>query len=210
MLCQNRILTTNYGFTKFLSIDLEIGYEDIAVKQSRSSENKRIAKIIENRTPAGPSELVRGWHNLLADILKKTAPFMKSGHLVTFQKLRAEEKWFFENIHRTLEIPSDVGSIYIPPSVRHQMMYHRPDDQSISIPDHYSSENPPDMGVLLACRSNNLRTVVNALLAKPPFAPAVDVYDAGQLLAGYVYDNVDECIAEFSNILRNHLQPPEL
>ena len=179
------------------------------MNKSSDGDNERIAEIIENRTSAGPNELVRGWHNLLSDILTKTAPLMRSGHLITFQELLAEEKAFFERLYPRLKIPSDICSIYIPPSVRHHMMYHRPNEQSVSIPEH-SPENTPDLGVLLACRSGNYSSVVNALLAKPPFAPAVDVYDDGQLLAGYVYDAIDECIDEFSDILRNHLQPSDV
>ena len=53
----------------------------------------------------------------------------------------------------------------------------------------------------------NLSVVVNALLAKPPFTPAVDVYDDGQLLAGYVYYTIEECIGGLSDIFRTHLQP---
>ena len=179
------------------------------MNQSGTDDNERITEIIENRTPAGPNDLVRGWHNLLKDILKKTTPFMSPGHLVTFQELLAEEKAFFEGIYPGLEIPNDVGGIYIPPSVRHQMLYHRPNEQAPLIPDH-SPDNPPDMGILLACRHGSLGVVVNALLAKPPYSPAVDVYDDGQLLAGYVYNNIEECIAEFPKILRNHLQAPEI
>ena len=174
------------------------------MNRPRKGENERISEIVENRAPAGPNEMVRGWHNLLGEILKKAGPFMRPGHLVTFQKLLAEEKVFFEATHRKIEIPSDVGSIYIPPSVRHQMMYHRKDGSQEAIPDHPPG-NPPDMGILLACRQKNFGIIVNALLARPPFAPAVDVYDNGQLLAGYMYDDIDECIAAFSGILRNHL-----
>jgi hypothetical protein len=44
-------------------------------------------------------------------------------------------------------------------------------------------------------------------LAKPPFTPAIDVYDNGQLLAGYVYNTIDECIDDLTKVLQIHLKP---
>jgi hypothetical protein len=49
--------------------------------------------------------------------------------------------------------------------------------------------------------------VINALMAKPPFTPAIDVYDNGQLLAGYIYNTIDECIGDLARVLQIHLQP---
>jgi hypothetical protein len=172
---------------------------------SSKTENERIADEIQNRSPAGPSDIVRGWQNLLGDLLVKTAPYMQPGRLVTFQKLRDDEKRMFEKLHRIISIPGGVSSIYLPPSVRYGMMYQRPDGETQPLPDH-SPDRPPDMGVLLACRKEHLGLIVNGLLARPPFAPAVDVYDDGRLLAGYVYHSIEECIAEFSSVLGNHFQ----
>jgi hypothetical protein len=102
-------------------------------------------------------------------------------------------------------VPISVGAIYMPPSVRFQMLYHRSENEPQPIPDH-SPDNPPDEGILLACRKNDFNVVINALMAKPPFTPAIDVYDEGQLLAGYVYNNIDECIGDLTKVLQIHLQ----
>jgi hypothetical protein len=169
------------------------------------TENERISDEIENRSPAGPSDMVRGWQNLLRNFLTKATPFLKPGQMVTFREIRADEKTMFAELHRKIVVPPGVSSIYLPPSVRYQMMYNRPDSRPHPLPDH-SPEHPPDMGVLLACQNAHLDVIVNGLLAKPPCAPAVDVYDDGRLLAGYVYHTVGELIAEFSNVLRSHLQ----
>lgn len=103
-------------------------------------------------------------------------------------------------------VPISVGAIYLPPSVRYQMLYHRPEGQPQPLPEH-SPDNPPDEGIVLACRKTDFTVIINALLAKPPFAPAIDVYDDGQLLAGYVYNAIDECIADLTKVLQIHLQP---
>ena len=170
------------------------------MKPSPDSSSSRIADIIANRTAAGPNDLVAGWQNLLKQLLAQTAPYLRPGHLVTFRRLEDPERLFFQQLHRTVAVPPGAGAIYLPPSVRFQMMYGRPKA------DH-GDENPPDTGILLATLTADFGVIVNALFANPPFTPAIDVYDDGRLLAGYVYHTIDECTAALSEILQIHLQP---
>jgi len=58
---------------------------------------------------------------------------------------------------------------------------------------------------VLACRKTDFSVVINALMAKPPFAPAIDVYEDGQLLAGYVYHTIEECISSLAAVMKIHL-----
>jgi len=176
------------------------------VKPLKKSSNSSIAEIIESRSPAGRQDSVQGWHNLLIKLLSQMTPYLKEGHLVTFRTLNDREREFFEDLHGKVTVPSTVSAIFLPPSVRFQMLYHRPEGESRAVPDH-SPENPPDKGIVLGCRRTDLNVVVNALLAKPPFTPAIDVYDNGQLLAGYVYSTIDECIDNLTKVLQIHLEP---
>jgi hypothetical protein len=165
-----------------------------------------ITEIIESRSPAGRQDSVQGWHNLLKKLLSQMTPYLKDGHLVTFRTLNDREREFFEELHGKVTLPPSVSAIYLPPSVRFQMMYHRPEGEPQAVPDH-SPDNPPDEGIVLGCRRTDLNVVINALLAKPPFSPAVDVYDNGKLLAGYVYNAIDECVADLTKVLQIHLEP---
>lgn len=176
----------------------------IAVKPFRNNSSEGIDKIIESRSPAGRHDSVRGWHNLLKTILTQTMPYLREGHLITFRRIEDHEKDFFEKLLRMVTVPNTVGAIYIPPSVRFQMMYHRPDGETQPIPEH-SADDPPDKGVVLACRKTDVNMVINALMAKPPFTPAIDVYDDGQLLAGYIYNTIDECIGDLTKVLQTYL-----
>jgi len=173
--------------------------------QIRKSENERIAKIVESRSPAGRHDAVQGWHNLLKVLLSQMAPYLREGYLVTFRELKASERLFFESRLQAIRVPAAAQALYLPPSVRHQMLYQRPAGGPQPIPEH-SADHPPDEGIVLASRKNDVNVLINALMAKPPFAPAIDVYDDGQLLAGYVYHSIDECIANLSKVLQTHLQ----
>ena len=166
----------------------------------------RTADIIESRAPAGSNDSVRGWHNLLKKILSQMKPYLRDSHLVTFRNITNQESVFFEKLRKKTKVPNSVGAIYIPPSVRFQMLYHRSENEPQPIPEH-SPDNPPDKGIVLACRKDDFNVVINALMAKPPFTPAIDVYDSGRLLAGYVYNSIDECIGDLTKILQIHLQP---
>jgi hypothetical protein len=179
-------------------------YGAIDMKQFKNTPGSRIAEIIDGRSPAGPNDSVRGWHNLLKKILLQMSPYLREGYLVTFRKIEQRESVIFEKLSQTVSVPISVGAIYLPPSVRFQMLYHRPEGELQPIPEH-SPDNPPDEGIILACRKTDLNVVVNALLAKPPFTPAVDVYEDGQLLAGYIYNTIGECIGDLTKVLHSHL-----
>ena len=175
-------------------------------KQIHKSENERMAEIIESRSPAGRHDAVQGWHDLLKELLSQMEPYLRPSQLVTFRELKAPERLFFEKHLQIIKVPASVQALYLPPSVRYQMLYQRPAGQPQPVPEH-SSDDPPDEGTVLACRQNDFNVVINTLFAKPPFAPAIDVYDDGQLLAGYVYQSIHECIANLSNVMQTHLQP---
>ena len=173
------------------------------MKISRKEAADQVSEIIGKRVGAGPQDIVEGWQRFLKKILSQMAPHLKAGHMVTFQTLESHERQLYQKLSDNISIPRNVSAIYIPPSVRYQMMYQRPEGQSQPIPEH-DPENPPDMGVILAGRLKHFDIIVNVLLAKPPFTPAIDVYENGQLLAGYVYNTIDECIAGMSQVLKAH------
>ena len=161
---------------------------------SSNSSGSTIADIIENRSPAGTNESVQGWHKLLKRILFQMSPYLREGHMVTFRRLTDQESVLFEKLRQKISVPPSAASIYMPPSVRYQMLYNRPVGDPQPIPEHSSS------------RKNDFNVVINALLAKTPFTPAIDVYDDGKLLAGYIYNTIDECIGNLTKVLQVHLQ----
>ncbi len=93
------------------------------------------------------------------------APYLREGHLVTFRSITDRESVFFEKLQQKVTVPISVGAIYMPPSVRFQMLYRRPQSEPQPIPDH-SPDNPPDDGIVLACRKADFNVVINALMAK--------------------------------------------
>ena len=154
--------------------------------------SKQIADTIHGRVQTGQDTMVTGWQRVLTGILTQLKPFMVPGQLVTFQSLQTTEKKFYEELLHAVHVPGHVLSVYMPPSVRHQMMYanHGTDNQ---VRANHDPDNPPDAGVVLAAAAHSFSVILNALFAYPPTLAATDVYDRGQLVAGYTYSSIEEC-----------------
>jgi hypothetical protein len=68
-----------------------------------------------------------------------------------------------------------------------------------------TSRRPTDSGIVLAARKGDFKVVLNAVFALPPYTPAIDVYEEGALIAGYIYHTIDQCVDDLSMIMDRHL-----
>lgn len=94
--------------------------------------------------------------------------------------------------------------MFISPSVIRGIMYSESGAGITGWPAYYR-ERHPDSGVLIACRQRDYDLIINALLAHPPFTPGVDIYEDGDLIAGYSYDSLDAFHQELSGVLQTYL-----
>lgn len=159
-----------------------------------------MARVVEERAGVGNTEIVSGWQAMLVDLLSRMKPFLRLGATVTFQHLTPSEVVFFERLTNDVRIPQPAGAIYLPPSVREQML------GGTSVSDVAAGQ--PDAGVVVASHGDDFDVIVNALFAYHPFAPAIDVYERGQLIAGYQFETVEACMADLSTVLDRHLGRP--
>ena len=124
--------------------------------------------------------------------------------MVTFQNITNEEKDFFEEVVTAVAVPESVCAVFIPPSIVQQAMWPGNDNRE-------DSESPglygisPDAGAVAAQRCGSSSTIVNALFAFPPLTPGIDVYENGRLLAGYTFNDHQECAEGLSEILKTYL-----
>jgi hypothetical protein len=165
-----------------------------------ADDNQKMARVIEQRAGTGPSEIVAGWQSMLKDMLIRMEPFLKPGSIVTFQQLLPNEKAFFNRLVEEVPVPETAQAFYLPPSVRHQMLGGQADDSE--------DVGLSDAGVLVASRAGDHDVIVNALFARASCTPAVDVYDQGQLVAGYQYLSIDACRLELGLLLKRHVEQP--
>lgn len=167
----------------------------------KNDESQRIARIIEERTMPGSEKIISGWQNYLGDMLTRMDVYLAPGRLVTFQHMLSEERRFFETLHASVAVPDTVGAIYLPHSVIRDMMAAHPDAEAHNLPRKSS-----DTGIVLAARKRDFNIIMNAVFALPPFVPAIDVYENGRLLAGYIYHTIEECIQDLARVMRTYLK----
>ena len=170
------------------------------MKTKESIASDSMGQTIERRSGVGPNDLIAGWQSVLSRMLDQMQPFLKPARIITFQRIHAYEQGVFQRIIQRVTMSANTWGIYLPPSVRNQLMYT---NQGLDIPA--GETVPRDDGVLLCSRTTSHKTIVNGLLAHQPFAPAVDVYDQGALFAGYVYDNIGECLDDLTAVIQTHL-----
>ena len=169
-----------------------------------SDKNKKIAETVSQRVRAGQDPLVSGWQEILTGMLTRMKPFMISGGLVTFKSLLKNESEFFQGLLNSVSVPDGVTAVYMPPSVRYQMMYaNHGSDAHIAV-DH-NPQNPHDAGVVLAASENDFSVILNALFAHPPTLAAVDIYDRGRLIGGYTYESIEDCRDNLTELMKTYL-----
>lgn len=164
------------------------------------SKNEIIGRTISQRTGYGPSNIVKGWQSILENLLNQLSPYLQPSRIVTFRDLSPSEMQMFEQITQRVEVPDSSCGVYLSPGARNRMLYT---NQGHKIPD--SARNPTDDGVLLFTRPATRSIILNVLLAHSPYTPAIDVYDRGTLLAGYVYDSIDDCLNSITDVIGTYL-----
>jgi hypothetical protein len=170
------------------------------MNQTSYTKNALIDKTISQRSGIGPNDLVRGWQSMLSNLLNDLRSYLKPSKIVTFRHLTSSEKEMFEKIVQRVAVPDSAYGIFISASARNQMMYT---NQGFEVPAEASA--PKDDGVLLFSRPSSHQTIINALLAHHPHTPAIDIYDDGALLAGYVYESIDDCIGALTEVVDTYL-----
>jgi hypothetical protein len=165
-----------------------------------------VSDVINSRVNVGYDQLVSGWQDFVASLLKSMNRYLINGSMVTFQNLLPDEKKFFGNLIRHVSIPRDTVALFIPPSVRHQMMYKNDPSKTHEVIE-FDPSQAPDAGSIIISRASDYTTLVNVLFAYTPCTPAIDVYERGKMIAGYVYHGIDECVSELSSIIQTHFPP---
>ena len=151
------------------------------------------------RLRAGADPAVAGWQCLLEEMLVKLEGYLVPGRVVTFQSLAPEERTVFEELSRALDLPPQVCAVFIPPSVL-QAMYFAPESGPAK------ARLVRGAGILLASRCRDYTIILNTLFAMPPYAAGIDVYENGNLLAGYSYRTIAECRAALPQVLLTYLR----
>jgi hypothetical protein len=178
---------------EFLKDKMRIPDPEILQKLNAAQDRKA------ERLRAGADPTVAGWQCLLEEMLVKLENYLVPGRVVTFQSVAPEERTVFEELSSILDLPPQVCAVFIPPSVLRAMVF-APESGPAAV------RLVRDAGILLASRCRDYTIILNALFAAPPYAAGIDVYEKGNLLAGYSYRTVAECSANLPQVIRTYLR----
>ncbi len=178
-----------------------IRFGGIKMNEVVKKQNPSIDNTIMDRTGVGSNALVEGWQDFLVNLLDQLAAYLQTGKTITFQQLTGDEKETFNKIVSAIDLPEWVCGVFIPPSVRNQMMYT---NQGKKIP--VQALMKTDEGAIIFTRYASENIIINTLLANPPYSAAVDVYDNGALIAGYVYSTIEDCLSSLNDVVKTYFE----
>jgi hypothetical protein len=160
----------------------------------------------EARIRSGAEPTVAGWQCFLEEMLVRLERFFVPGNMITFQNLQEEEQRLFERLRKEIPLFEGTCAVFLPPSVLKAMTGGNSRPETVTSAG-FAAISGGDAGIVLAVRcAGNYRVIANSLLAFPPYAPGIDIYEEGRLLAGYAYNTVDECIGEMAQVFRTYLK----
>ncbi len=168
------------------------------IEQAREKKEARI------RQGAEPD--VAGWQCFLEEMLVRFERFLVPGNMITFQELTEDEKLLFKRLRNEILLPKEACAVFLPPSVLTAMTGGSPQPAATASAG-FAAVSGGDAGIVLGAGcGGDYRIIANGLLAFPPYAPGIDIYEEGRLLAGYAYHTVDECIGEMEAVFRTYLK----
>ena len=175
-------------------------------QRSKSIHKKAeaIFKKAEDREKAGEDHLEAGWQATLELMLlmMEQQILENPGQLLPMQTSGDDEWDFYLDVMEKLDLPPDTGAVLITPSAFKEMKIP-------GFPDFEDSELAPwnrnAYSVIISdVRDHNV--ILQASLPGIEFA-GIDIFEDGKHFADYMYNTVEECLDELSNVTWIYLRP---
>jgi hypothetical protein len=176
-------------------------------KQRRKSIHKKaeaIFKKAEVREKAGGDRFEAGWQATLELMLlmMEQQILENPGQLLPMQTSGDDEWDFYLDVMEKLDLPPDIGAVLITPSAFKELKI--PD-----FPDFDDSELAPwninAYSVIISDLQDH-NVILQASLPGIEFA-GIDIFEDGKHLADYMYNAVEECLDELSDVTWTYFQP---
>ena len=176
-------------------------------KQRRKSIQRKadaIFKKAEDREKAGGDYFETGWQATLELmlLLAEKAMLESPGQLLPLQISDDDEWEFYLDVMEKLDLPPDTGAVLVTPSAFKDM-------QLPELSEFEDSEMAPWKRNAYSLIISHLRDHTIILQASLPgleFA-GIDIFEDGKHFADYMYNTVEECLEDLSNITWTYFRP---
>ena len=173
-------------------------------QKSIQRKTEAIFKKAEAREKAGGDHFETGWQATLELMLLMMEEHLleSPGQLLPMQ-ISGDDEWdFYLDVMEILDLPPDTGAVLITPSAFKEMKIP-------GFPDFEDCELAPYNRNAYSVIISNLRdhtVILQASLPGIEFA-GIDIFEDGKHFADYMYNTVEECLDELSNVTWTYFKP---
>ena len=173
-------------------------------RKSMQKSAEAIFKKAENREKAGGDYFETGWQATLEFMLlmMEEQLLKKPGQLLPMQISEDDEWDFYLDVMEILDLPPDTGAVLITPSAFKEMKLSE-------FSEFEDSEMAPWKRNAYSVIISNIRdhtVILQASLPGLEFA-GIDIFEDGKHFADYMYNTVEECLDELSNVTWTYFKP---
>jgi hypothetical protein len=173
-------------------------------QKSIQRKTEAIFKKAEAREKAGGDHFETGWQATLELMLLMMEEQLleNPGQLMPMQISRDDEWDFYLDVMEKIDLPPDTGAVLVTPSAFKKM-------KSSEFPGIEDSEIAPWKRNAYSLIISHLRDhtlILHASLPGLEFA-GTDIFEDGKHFADYMYNTVEECLDELSNVTWTYFQP---
>ncbi len=173
-------------------------------RKSLEKSAKAIFKKAEKREKAGGDHFETGWQATLElMLLMMEEQLLESPGLLLPMQISGDDEWdFYLDVMEKLDLPPDTGAVLVTPSAFKEMKLPE-------FSEFEDSEMAPWKRNAYSVIISDIRdhtTVLQASLPGLEFA-GIDIFEDGKHFADYMYNTVEECLAELSNVTWTYFRP---
>ena len=173
-------------------------------RKSMQKSAKAIFKKAEEREKAGKDYFETGWQATLElMLLMMEEQLLESPDQLLPMQIIDDDEWdFYLDVMEKLDLPPDTGAVLVTPSAFKDMKFPM---QSEFEDSELAPWNRNAYSVIIS----NIRdhtVILQASLPGIEFA-GIDIFEDGKHFADYMYNTVEECLDELSNVTWTYFRP---
>jgi hypothetical protein len=167
-------------------------------------KTEAIFKKAEDREKAGGDHFETGWQATLElMLLMMEAQLLESpGQLLPMQISEDDEWDFYLDVMEKLDLPPDTGAVLVTPSAFKEMKL----SEFSEFEDSEISPWKRNAYSLIISHIRDHAVILQASLPGLEFA-GIDIFEDGKHFADYMYNTVEECLDDLSNVTWTYFRP---
>jgi hypothetical protein len=139
------------------------------------------------------------WQGGLEAILNVFMPYLEPGKLVPVSALDEDELAVFLSVLEIVDLSPNLFAAFLPPAIAEKVS---PPDTADEL--QHIEKGKPSYKILIA-RPGKAERILCAEISEHANKPGIDIFQSGALLGAYNFENVQDCFAELSKIIRAHI-----